>query len=259
MANPLVRPHIHFLSEDAGNILKESWQAEKWKDEVNAELSGPMVRQDGKDFFIEEPALANMEDVDGSTHVAPVIPMRWFMREGKVWGKVHRLREHPVEHAFVIDARSPCEELPLTYFFNSYAELKTDHRFFGLPDPSKVVGVYSVLCLVSWLLIRGAGIAHSGSWNRTDLQIEPCSYMPVPNPLRALADGKRVLALPIWFYCDDTSGNLSKKWNKHNSLLFTLAGLPRALASLAYNVHFLATSNIASPLEMFDAIVNILR
>jgi hypothetical protein len=259
MANPLVRPHMHFLSEDAGDILKESWQAEKWKDEVNAELSGPMVRQDGKDFFIEEPALANIEDVDGSTHVAPVIPMRWFMREGKVWGKVHRLREHPVEHAFIIDARSPCEELPLTSFFNSYVELKTDHRFFGLPDPSKVVGMYSALCLVPWVLIRGTGIARSGSWNRTDLQIEPCFDIQVPSPLRALADGKRVLALPIWFYCDDTSGNLSKKWNKHNSLLFTLAGLPRALASLAYNVHFLATSNIASPLEMFDAIVNILR
>ncbi|KAH9941369.1 hypothetical protein B0H21DRAFT_780213 [Amylocystis lapponica] len=34
----------------------------------------------------------------------------------------------------------------------------------------------------------------------------------------------------MWLYCDDTSGNSSKKWNKHNSILLTLAGLPRHLA-----------------------------
>ena len=49
----------------------------------------------------------------------------------------------------------------------------------------------------------------------------------------------------MWLYCDDTSGNLSKKWNKHNSILFTAAGLPNDQAHLEYNVHFLATSNIA--------------
>ncbi|THU88786.1 hypothetical protein K435DRAFT_635318, partial [Dendrothele bispora CBS 962.96] len=47
------------------------------------------------------------------------------------------------------------------------------------------------------------------------------------NPWRTKAKGKRVLAFPIWLYCDDTSGNQSKKWNKHNSFLFTAAGLPR--------------------------------
>ncbi|KAJ7232926.1 hypothetical protein C8J57DRAFT_1250282 [Mycena rebaudengoi] len=30
----------------------------------------------------------------------------------------------------------------------------------------------------------------------------------------------------MWLYCDDTSGNLSKKWNEHNSFLFTPAALP---------------------------------
>ncbi|KAJ6555270.1 hypothetical protein B0H10DRAFT_2169642 [Mycena sp. CBHHK59/15] len=41
-----------------------------------------------------------------------------------------------------------------------------------------------------------------------------------------LSAGHRVLAFPIWLYCNDTSGNTSKKWNKHNSFLFTVAGLP---------------------------------
>ncbi|KIK31485.1 hypothetical protein CY34DRAFT_103231 [Suillus luteus UH-Slu-Lm8-n1] len=62
--------------------------------------------------------------------------------------------------------------------------------------------------------------------------------------------------MPLWLYCDDTSGNLLKKWNKHNSFLFTAAGLPRAAVHKEFNVHFLWTSNIAPPLEMLDGIVD---
>jgi len=58
----------------------------------------------------------------------------------------------------------------------------------------------------------------------------------------------------MWLYCDDTSGNLSKKWNKHNSFLFTPAGLPRYMVHRQSNIHFLSTSNIAPPLEMLDGI-----
>lgn len=76
------------------------------------------------------------------------------------------------------------------------------------------------------------------------------------NRWRAIADGARVYSFPIWLYCDDTSGNLSKKWNKHNSFLFTPAGLPRRFVHQEYNVHFLCTSNIAPPLEMLDGIVD---
>lgn len=84
----------------------------------------------------------------------------------------------------------------------------------------------------------------------------PCS--PV-NRWRELAKGRRVHSAPLWLYCDDTSGNVSKKWNKHNSVLFTLAGLPRTSAQLLYNVHFLETSNIAPPLEMMEAFVESLK
>jgi hypothetical protein len=82
---------------------------------------------------------------------------------------------------------------------------------------------------------------------------------PHRNPWRAKAKGKRVLSVPLWLWCDDTSGNQSKKWNKHNSFLFTLAGLPRHQQQSAFNIHFLATSNIASPLEMLEGIKNELR
>ena len=63
-------------------------------------------------------------------------------------------------------------------------------------------------------------------------------------------------ALPLWVYCDDTSGNVSKKWNEHNSFLFTLTGLPGHETSKEFNIHFLCTSNLAPPLEMLDGVVN---
>ncbi|KAF9063909.1 hypothetical protein BDP27DRAFT_1475482 [Rhodocollybia butyracea] len=46
------------------------------------------------------------------------------------------------------------------------------------------------------------------------------------NPWHECAQGAQCLSFPIWLYCNDTSGNTSKKWNKHNSFLFTAAGLP---------------------------------
>ena len=78
---------------------------------------------------------------------------------------------------------------------------------------------------------------------------------PLRNRWRGVAGGARVVSCPLWLYCDDTSGNLSKKWNKHNSFLFTPAGLPRRFVHHEYNIHFLCTSNISPPLEMLEGVV----
>ncbi|KAH9814314.1 hypothetical protein DFH28DRAFT_1108148 [Melampsora americana] len=59
--------------------------------------------------------------------------------------------------------------------------------------------------------------------------------IPLPNPWR-----------------NDTSGNVSKKWNKHMSYYFTLSGLPPGMTNQEYNIHFLATSNKSSALELGD-------
>ncbi|KAJ6610851.1 hypothetical protein B0H10DRAFT_1810965, partial [Mycena sp. CBHHK59/15] len=64
---------------------------------------------------------------------------------------------------------------------------------------------------------------------------------------------------PLWGYCDDTSRNIWKKWNKHNSILISLAGLNPKKAHLLYNVVFLVTSNLANPLEMFDTVVEFFK
>lgn len=75
------------------------------------------------------------------------------------------------------------------------------------------------------------------------------------NPWCVRARGARTVSFLIMLYCDDTSGNASKKWNAHHSFLFSPAGLLLEYMQQEYNIHFLCTSNIAPPLEMLEGIV----
>ncbi|KAH9810567.1 hypothetical protein DFH28DRAFT_1131965 [Melampsora americana] len=86
----------------------------------------------------------------------------------------------------------------------------------------------------------------SDGWNRH----------PIINPWRSRANGVLIKHIPIVLYSDDTSGNVSKKWNKHMSVFFTLAGLPPKMTNMEYNIHFLATSNCASALDLMDEVVD---
>ncbi|KZT19673.1 hypothetical protein NEOLEDRAFT_1158985 [Neolentinus lepideus HHB14362 ss-1] len=239
LANPLVRPHLEFYPEDSGIRLQEARQAARWREEVDALVACPMVcNDDGRDFFIEESCMAN---IDNLGTVAPVMPVRWFKHEGKIWAKVHMMRLTPEHDFLVIDGRKGSSlDLPMSAFFLSVLELKDADisRRYNLPHPNRIAGV-----------IRGDGAT---------IQLEPWDR-PYVSPVRELVKGKRVYSLPLWLYCDDTSGNVSKKWNKHNSILFTLAGLPRKYVQLLYNVHFIATSNIASPLEMMESVVETMK
>jgi hypothetical protein len=77
----------------------------------------------------------------------------------------------------------------------------------------------------------------------------------LPNPWRKKAAGKILRNIPITLYCDDTSGNKSKKWNKHISYYFTLSGLPPKISNQQFNCHFLCTSNTVGPLELGEMVV----
>ncbi|KAJ7900644.1 hypothetical protein B0H14DRAFT_2556105 [Mycena olivaceomarginata] len=87
-----LRPYIRVLSEDSAERLDEACQAQKWKLEVAADLSGPMARHENKDYFVNEPALANIGTLG---EYAAVPPSRGFLRKGKIWAKVQRLISHP--------------------------------------------------------------------------------------------------------------------------------------------------------------------
>ncbi|KAL1756891.1 hypothetical protein FB107DRAFT_210543, partial [Schizophyllum commune] len=240
-ANPLVRRHVATLSEDADGGMDRRSQAAKWRKEVDPLLGGAMVRFGGKDYYVEEPALACLSQ--GHTEsVTVVLPLRWFTRDKKPWAEARILRVHPSQNEFLVDAREPHNlEIPVSSFVLSYPELAATHSSLGYPNPERI-----------------QGIVYAGNWTQDEIMVSDMN-LQAPNPLRTTARGRQVLSLPLSFYCDDTSGNVSKKWNKHNSILFTLAGLAPEQVHLLYNIHFLATSNTAPPLEMYEAVVNMLK
>ncbi|KAF8183056.1 hypothetical protein K438DRAFT_1767116 [Mycena galopus ATCC 62051] len=130
-----------------------------------------MARHENKDYFVHEPALANVGTLG---EYAAVLPSRWFLHDGKIWARVQRLISHPKSDSLVIDHRRECEDIPLSNFFLSFEELKTTHTYHNLKNPAKVTGIM------------------------TDSTIEETNIV-APNPLRAIAQGRRVLSVPIWF------------------------------------------------------------
>ncbi|KAJ7455176.1 hypothetical protein FB451DRAFT_1184503 [Mycena latifolia] len=187
------------------------------------------------DYYVEEVCFAR----SNNGGVRPVMPVHWFTRNGKLLSIAHLLHLTPSKSAFVIDGTDRgCIEIPLEDYFLNVCDLEDPEcqARYGIPPPSEIAGISRdpALPLEVWT-------------------------QPLVNEWRIKAKGHRVHSVPLWTYCDDTSGNVSKKWNKHNSILFTLAGLPRALTQMLYNIHFIATSNLSPPLEMIEAVVAMLR
>ncbi|KAJ7686893.1 hypothetical protein B0H14DRAFT_2307407, partial [Mycena olivaceomarginata] len=237
-ANPLIRPKLHLYPEDSGDKLEEGRQAAKWKEEVDGNISGPMARGNGgKDYYVEEVCFAKLDDAGA---IGPVMPMRWFTRRnGRLLSIAHQLHLTPSRSAFIIDGRAAaCLEIPLENYFLNILDLEEPdcQSRYNVPPPSSI-----------------SGVLHDPA-----LPLDPWEQ-PTVNKWRLKAKGRCVHSVPLWTYCDDTSGNVSKKWNKHNSILFTLAGLPRALTQMLYNIHFIATSNLSPPLEMIEAVTAMLR
>ncbi|KAG9077049.1 hypothetical protein FS749_011115 [Ceratobasidium sp. UAMH 11750] len=236
MANPLVREQLVFYPQDDGSSLKQAANGRRWMEEVDPSLAAPMVRKylavGHHDYFIHEPFLASIAVNDQlPLDPTPLLPTRYFERSGVLFARSHRLI--PKDSGYVINGDTHID-VPLSSFLLPFPEFLVEHTRYQMPCPSNIIGV------------------------QTPEGIQPWEY-GTENPWRKKANGRIVRSVPIWLYCDDTSGNVSKKWNKHNSFLFTLAGLPREHSQRPYNVHFLATSNIATPLEMLEEITSELR
>lgn len=73
--------------------------------------------------------------------------------------------------------------------------------------------------------------------------------------MKEKADGKPVVMLPLTLFTDDTSGNKSKKWHKFDSWSVMVAGLPRHENSKVPNIHFCCCSDVASAVDMAEALV----
>lgn len=259
MCNPLVREHLSFYPEDCSSKnVSEARQFARWLHEVPDEDLGPMARLGppgrSHDYYIFEPAMLR------STVMC--MPHRWFRRQGKLYAKCWKLKANIRQDGSkgwnVIKGNGEfvVSEDEFLLCFTQLVE--------GQRDLYKdVVNVTHIDGAHLWL--------SSHSPNTTLLGILDATTTPptltewkltdplVGNKWRQKANGAECLSFPIWLYCDDTSGNTSKRWNAHNSFLFTAAGLPRSEISKEYNVHFLATSNSAPTLEMLDGIADQLQ
>ncbi|KAH7873932.1 uncharacterized protein C8R40DRAFT_1048559, partial [Lentinula edodes] len=238
MGNPKIRPHIHHYPEDSGQHVEHAWQADAWRT-LDPDLSSPMVRVGGQDFFIHE-----LAKLDNGTYV---IPFRWLTCSRGLPGGPEQQFFGLAWSVEICSTFSGCGfvvhqhqtiQFPVSCLLSSFPYLVESYDLDGIPDPRNIL-VYTTNSN------ENQGIQ---PWTLTSAE------HGFANRWRVLAQGHEVLNFAMWLYCDDTSGNVSKKWNKHNSFLFTAAGLPREYAHQESNVHFLCTSNLVPPLEMLDGI-----
>ncbi|KAL4074425.1 hypothetical protein V8B97DRAFT_2022685 [Scleroderma yunnanense] len=156
-----------------------------------------------QDFYIFEPTLLSSGQV--------CTPTRWFQCKGLLFGKAWPLRAvvNDAGCGWIVEEHTEIE-ISQEDLLVSFENWSTGESTFSLPPSHNIIGVekshQAGLSLEPWTLTK----PHKG------------------NKWHALAKGAHVYGFPIWLYCDDTSGNLSKCWNKHNSFLFTPAGLPCA-------------------------------
>ncbi|KAG1833237.1 hypothetical protein DFJ58DRAFT_719452 [Suillus subalutaceus] len=181
-------PLLRFYPEDAGAELNEARQAKHWLEELDLELLMPVVRLHNPYFFIFEPALLSSGRA--------CMPFCWFTRGRKMYTKAWSLRPVTREMDCMLE-----DDLLVSFKNWSSSEATS-----GLPRACSIYGVERELNgeLQPWTLTNPS---EGNQW---------C----------VRASGAHVSAMPLWLYCDNTSGNLLKKWNKHNSFLFTAAGLP---------------------------------
>ncbi|KAJ7886066.1 hypothetical protein B0H13DRAFT_2535282 [Mycena leptocephala] len=207
MANPNVRPHLSFYPEDSGPKLSEARQGERWLKELPDTQTTPM------------PAMLR----DGTC----CIPTRWFTKDDQFFANCWAMESvtKDEDSGWRVRVKSEPFVVPGSEFLKNFPEFRSDASYYGVPDPANIFDILDEASKTTT------------DWKHTDPK--------VGNSWRAKANGSRVVCFPLWMYCDDTSGNVSKKWNEHNSFL----------AQKEYNIHFLSTSNIAPPLEMLDGIV----
>ncbi|KAJ3871561.1 hypothetical protein F5051DRAFT_463748 [Lentinula edodes] len=160
------------------------------------------------------------------------MPTCWFTHKGQVYAKVWPM--HMVDND-LSQGWAVCTymeyEICSTDLLLTFKQCQLSHSSLGIPSPCNVVAEEDTE-------------NEFVPWERTD--------STKGNRWHSRAQGECL-------YCDDTSGNVSKKWNKHNLFLFTAAGLPRHLCNKESNIHFFSTSNTAPPLEMLNGFVEQLR
>lgn len=135
MANPLIRPYLHFLPEARPNHLSEARHAKRWLEEVDDSHLTPMVRSATakQDFFIHEPTMLQTNEV--------CLPLRFFTSGGIVFAKTYRMlkADQHGEKGWIVDMSSHLS-VPISQFAIALPRLLSSHERLGIPDPTKIFG-----------------------------------------------------------------------------------------------------------------------
>ncbi|KAI6029001.1 hypothetical protein EDC04DRAFT_2869083 [Pisolithus marmoratus] len=264
MANPHIHMHIHHYPEDAGGRLDQPWQASRWLHEIDPSIATPMIHKGQQDFYVFE--LTKL--IDGTV----VVPERWYTKPSsrhstspfdlEYWA--HAWRTQPIassDASRYIIHRYDTVEVMANQLLLSFPHLLQTYQVDHEPDPCNIIGRFHTAYPLFMFIRHSHHRAMAGLIEMRGHSVLPWTLTDptIGNRWCVQAQGHRVLSYMIWLYCDDTSGNTSKKWNKHNLFLFTTAGLPHTMVHKECNIHFLATSNIAPPLEMLDGIMHQLK
>lgn len=92
----------------------------------------------GKDYFVDEVCIAQLDD-EGAC--GPVIPVRFFERDSKIWATAHPVIFSEFHNSYIIDGRhSTCLEIPLSAFFLNVVDLRDEacRARFNLPDLGEI-------------------------------------------------------------------------------------------------------------------------
>lgn len=202
-----------------------------------------MMRVNNQDFFVHEPTYLRSRSV--------CMPMRWIIKDQVPYGVAHPMQPYTSDTGgfWIVDGTKEIT-VPASDFLVPFMNWSHFGETSVLPSGINIRGKinYPLVLWCSQTL---------GVFQGEDRPLEQWDLTTSSgNAWRTLAQGHRVVSFPIFLYCDDTSGNMSKKWNEHNSFLFSAAGLPQEKMHEEYNIHFLCTSNSARPLEMLDGIVD---
>ncbi|KAI9624273.1 hypothetical protein KEM48_009014 [Puccinia striiformis f. sp. tritici PST-130] len=197
LANPIVAQHLEFYPHDpCGRDVFALYQSQKWREELGPNSRVQMVPSEGKHFYIYEPV--GLKD----PRAPIVVPICFYKYQNTLFSKCIKpkgglranapagSRQFDLHLSSMIPWFHPdLIEIPVDQFQKTYSELTT---YYG--------DSYVELC-GNRFIACGSGL------QRVDI--------PIPNPWRVCAGGKIIRHVPVTLYADDTSGNKSKRWNKH--------------------------------------------
>ncbi|KAI9602047.1 hypothetical protein KEM48_000993 [Puccinia striiformis f. sp. tritici PST-130] len=228
IANPLVAPHIDFYPEDSQgkNQFKLS-QSKKWL-ELPRDYRPQMCVNNTRHFFIFEPVELFSKQI--------LVPIYLYKFENKTHSK--------------------CVAPTLRRTNSGKHEMRIPANI-GFDDPRLVtIKAKEFNVEYSKIQINGRLLSSICDGHMYEVDEKTRARTNLPNEWREKSGNRIIRNMPISLYSDDTSGNISKRWNKHISFYFTLSGLPPNLSNQEYNCHFLATSNRAGVLELSELIVD---